>query len=291
MPKAKGPDGRPIRHARARVKSDAAKDGAGPPLKPTAAGMSDRQLMAALRRANPGKYAAPAKPLIATSANGGAKQTATESGEDTAAKNRTEREDRALAEVLATAGCTVGCKDHSDPEKRRRDVRRMFQESTGVKNEAIAGQLISHIATALTHGQLSSDFEKTVGAVAMMQEIKPANVNEALLACQMIGVHHAAMTFLYRATLSEQTFEGTDSNVLRATRLMRLYIDQTEAMARLKGKIGQQKVTVEHVHVHEGGRAIVGAVITEKPKEGEGGNEENSGKTPCIATRPAQEWE
>jgi hypothetical protein len=32
---------------------------------------------------------------------------------------------------------------------------------------------------------------------------------------------------------------------------MRLFIDQLEAMAKLKGKVGQQKVTVEHVHVHE----------------------------------------
>lgn len=278
MPKAKRPNVRHIQHSRARVKSDAAKDGAGPPLKPTAAGMSDRQLMAALRRAGPEKYDA-----MHTTAK-------SPKGESTTT-NRTEREDRALEEVMATAGCTVGSKDHSDPDRRRRDVRRMFQEATGVKNETIAEQLISHIATALTHGQISSDFEKTVGAIAVMQEIKPANVNEALLACQMIGVHHAAMKFLHRATLTEQTFEGTDSNVLRATRLMRLYIEQLEAMAKLKGKIGEQKVTVEHVHVHQGGQAIVGALMTSKADEGEGGNEKKSDKTPCIATRPAQERE
>ena len=39
-------------------------------------------------------------------------------------------------------------------------------------------------------------------------------------------------------------------------------LEQLEAMQKLKGKAGQQKVTVEHVHVHEGGKAIVGAVST-----------------------------
>jgi len=34
---------------------------------------------------------------------------------------------------------------------------------------------------------------------------------------------------------------------------------QVEALQRYRGK-GQQKVTVEHVHVHAGGQAIVGAV-------------------------------
>jgi hypothetical protein len=48
--------------------------------------------------------------------------------------------------------------------------------------------------------------------------------------------------------------------VHRAVRLMRLFNDQLEAYAKLKGKTSEQKVTVEHVHVYEGGQAIVGSV-------------------------------
>ena len=51
---------------------------------------------------------------------------------------------------------------------------------------------------------------------------------------------------------------------------MRVFNEQLEAMQKLKGKAGQQKVTVEHVHVHEGGQAIEGAVSTTKG-EGDGG--------------------
>ena len=41
---------------------------------------------------------------------------------------------------------------------------------------------------------------------------------------------------------------------------MRLvFAAQVEALQRYRGK-GQQKVTVEHVHVHAGGQAIVGAI-------------------------------
>jgi hypothetical protein len=37
-----------------------------------------------------------------------------------------------------------------------------------------------------------------------------------------------------------------------ATRLMRLFNEQLDAIAKLNKKTGRQKVTVEHVHVHSG---------------------------------------
>ena len=81
-----------------------------------------------------------------------------------------------------------------------------------------------------------------------------------MLAVQMVGVYETAVRFLNRAVVNGQTMDGIDANVMRSYRLMRLFLEQVEAMQKLKGKTGQQKVTVEHVHVHEGGQAIVGAV-------------------------------
>jgi len=59
--------------------------------------------------------------------------------------------------------------------------------------------------------------------------------------------------------LGEQTFEGRKENLNQANKLSRTYASLLEALNRHRGK-GQQKVTVEHVHVHAGGQAIVGAV-------------------------------
>ena len=94
--------------------------------------------------------------------------------------------------------------------------------------------------------------------------MKPQNLTEAMLAGQMIAVNDAVHLFLRRATLPNQGIESTELNVLRATRLMRVFNEQLEAMQKLKGKAGQQKVTVEHVHIHKGGQAIVGAVSAPK---------------------------
>ena len=98
----------------------------------------------------------------------------------------------------------------------------------------------------------------------------PQNATETMLAIQMIAVSDAALMFLKRATLQDQPPEAVDTNVLRATRLMRVFREQLQAMQKLKGKASQQKVTVEHVHIHEGGQAIVGSVSAPKVQRGGG---------------------
>lgn len=109
----------------------------------------------------------------------------------------------------------------------------------------------------------------------MMLEFKPESVTEAMLCTQMVGVHHAA---LYHLSQASHGGERSESYLLRATKLMQLFHEQAEAMAKLKGKTGQQTVRVEHVHVH-GGQAIVGAVDSAALNQGEGGNEKTRKNT------------
>ena len=138
---------------------------------------------------------------------------------------------------------------------------------TGVKSGKLALRLVSQVGIQLSG---SNDFEGLCTATEMIAELKPANITEAMLASQMIAVHEAALVFLRNATNNEQTGEGRDANTHRAVRMLRLFIEQLEAMAKLKGKTGQQKVVVEHVHVNAGGQAIVGAVTTAPKGHGEG---------------------
>ena len=151
-------------------------------------------------------------------------------------------------------------------------VKKMMCETLGVEDPRLADQLLVQADALQVLGNFKTDRDKFMAAFAFMQEVKPAGATEALLAVQILGVHNTALRFLRLATVEGQTFEGTDANVLRATRLLRLFNEQLEAMAKLKGKAGQQKVTVEHVHIHQGGQAIVGAVSTTKVDQGEGGN-------------------
>ena len=98
--------------------------------------------------------------------------------------------------------------------------------------------------------------------VAALMGIEPKDELEGMMAAQLIAARNAAMECFRRAMIDEQTFEGRSENLAQANKLSRTFATLLESLNRHRGK-GQQKVTVEHVHVHSGGQAIVGTV--EKP--------------------------
>jgi hypothetical protein len=77
--------------------------------------------------------------------------------------------------------------------------------------------------------------EQLQTAMHMLGQIKPEGALQSMLAVQMIGVHNTAVRFLMRATDVNQTFEGTDANVQRSVRLLRLFNEQLQALASLRG--------------------------------------------------------
>jgi len=107
------------------------------------------------------------------------------------------------------------------------------------------------------------DDEKVVDAanrtVAILASVRPRDELESMLAVQMLAVHNAAMHAMAMAMLKGQTFEGRKSNMGYATRLLQVFTSQLEALKKHRTG-GQQKMIVEHVHVNEGGQAIVGSV-------------------------------
>lgn len=134
------------------------------------------------------------------------------------------------------------------------------------KTNSLAVELakLNEIAELLwLHAELTEEARDAliVKAIDLFESIKPADGLEAMLAAQMVGTHSAAMECLRRAMVQGQSFEGRNANLSQAQRLMGLYARQLAALDKHRGK-GQQKVTVEHIHVGAGGQAIVGNVET-----------------------------
>ena len=101
--------------------------------------------------------------------------------------------------------------------------------------------------------------EQTKAALSGLIGIAPKDELEGMMAAQLIAAHSAAMECYRRAMIGEQTFEGRRENLAQANKLSRTFSELLNALNRHRGK-GQPKVTVEHVHVHQGGQAIVGAL-------------------------------
>lgn len=112
--------------------------------------------------------------------------------------------------------------------------------------------------------------------------MSPRDEFEGMAVAQLVACHNASMECYRRAMIGEQTFEGRRENLAQAAKLSRTYATLLEALNRHRSK-GQQKVTVEHVHVHSGGQAVVGVV--EPPG---GGNRAKSEDQPhAIAHAPS----
>ena len=102
---------------------------------------------------------------------------------------------------------------------------------------------------------------KGTACLEALAGISPKDELEGMLASQMIACHSAAMECFRRAMIKDQTFVGRNQNLNFASKLSRTYALHMEALDKHRGK-GQQKVIVEHVHVYQGGQAIVGNVAS-----------------------------
>jgi hypothetical protein len=110
-------------------------------------------------------------------------------------------------------------------------------------------------------GATGEDGEAKVNAaLAVVDGLKPRNEIEAMLASQMAVTHSLALEVLGRAK-RVQDLEQFDSAANAASKLLRTYLLQMEALAALR-RGGKQTVVVKHVHVYPGGQAVVGNVTT-----------------------------
>ena len=93
---------------------------------------------------------------------------------------------------------------------------------------------------------------------SLVKGVKPRDQVEAMLAAQMAAVHMATMT-LARRLVHVENLPQQDSAERAFNKLARTFATQMEALKRYRTG-GEQKVTVQHVSVSEGGQAIVGNV-------------------------------
>jgi hypothetical protein len=126
-------------------------------------------------------------------------------------------------------------------------------------NDIITRQTVE--ALWLKHSDSETIDKQISAALAALIGIGPKDELEGMMAAQLIAAHNAAMDCYRRAMIGEQTFEGRRENLAQANKLSRTFATLLEALNRHRGK-GQQRVTVEHVHVHSDGQAVVGVVGT-----------------------------
>jgi hypothetical protein len=181
----------------------------------------------------------------------------------------------------------------NDPDDLKGALKSIGGSQSDHWNNLLANQTVQ--ALWLKYSDPAARDNQYSATVAALIGIGPKDELEGMMAAQLIAAHNAAMECYRRAMLGEQTFECWRENLSQANKLSRTYAMLLEALNRHRGK-GQQKVTVEHVHVHSGGQAVVGMVET--PGGGDDSKSEEQPHAKQIAHAPQppmwsadKEWE
>jgi hypothetical protein len=144
-----------------------------------------------------------------------------------------------------------------DPDDRKGRLKDIGGSQSDHWNNILANQTFQTLW--VKHSDAETRDKQISAALAALMGIGPKDELEGMMAAQLIAAHNAAIECYRRAMLGEQTLLGRSENLSQANKLSRTYSTLLEALNRHRGK-GQQKVTVEHVHVHAGGQAVVGTV-------------------------------
>jgi hypothetical protein len=143
---------------------------------------------------------------------------------------------------------------HSDIDGWRAQLTAAF----GTTSETAVKVEMERIAKALRQRDGTIDPAELDAVIAIVSGQRPKNELEAMIVCQM-GVTHALLMRSFGNLNRSDNIQQQDSNALTIARLTKAFASQVDALAKLR-RGGEQRVVVEHVHIHSGAQAIVGTV-------------------------------
>ena len=148
------------------------------------------------------------------------------------------------------------------PDGQAREWWHRLQNAFGTASSAFVGASLQHLIAAARLPNSGISEVAVNASLALIEGAKPRDEIECALVIQMACTHSAAMAVLNRlgGAAGGRTVAAMAS---AAARLLRAYATQVEALRRLRNG-GSQTVRVEHVHVNEGGQALIGNVNSER---------------------------
>lgn len=129
----------------------------------------------------------------------------------------------------------------------------LFMESLNTTDAEFTSGIISQLQYAHDKGEAETNF-----MLAMVRGIEPRDPLETMLAVQMAAIHNLTMNHARYLALAENNFQ-IEIGERTLNKLARTFTTQIEALKRYRST-GEQKMTVQHVTVNDGGQAVIGQV-------------------------------
>ena len=155
-----------------------------------------------------------------------------------------------IGEAVAAANSDLAVVNDPLPPLTKAEV---MAYRNGISNLQLMGVRDQSLDKCLSEEQLAYGYMSFLGG------IDPQDAIEEMIALQMIGLHNAAVDNLRMAGSPNVSLAVMPQLIGSANKCSRSFATLLESLHRHRGN-AQQKVVVEHVHVHAGGQAIVGNV-------------------------------
>lgn len=136
----------------------------------------------------------------------------------------------------------------------------LLANAMGTTSQEFLAELLSQTVHVTGQGA-EANAERINFMLAAMRGIGPQDEAESMLAAQMVATHMLAMKCAAGLAnpSTTATVDHMNGYASRMTKLTRTFTMQMDALKRYRTG-GEQKVTVQHVNVNDGGQAIVGDV-------------------------------
>lgn len=135
--------------------------------------------------------------------------------------------------------------------------RQQLCQAVGIPDLPLVAHVLEQTIKVVPSGSGTSGVDADA-VLAALCELNGLFGQVLLLKAQMVACHHHAMTLMAKATRTASDM-ATHEHLKLATKLMGAYAGHMSLLDKLL-KGGNQTMTVRHVHVHDGGQAIVGCV-------------------------------
>jgi hypothetical protein len=141
-------------------------------------------------------------------------------------------------------------------------AKAILSKTCGTTHEDLWKQIIGNAVLGLKPEQGEEQALVNV-LIATMLEFEPNDPVEAMLISQVVILHRLAMRRL-AAAAKERDPEISLYRQNLAAKYLRLFRGQLQTFIRYRGGNKPQRIIVKHVHVHQGGQAVIAGNVTSK---------------------------
>ena len=149
----------------------------------------------------------------------------------------------------------------SVPKDKKDSLESLYKSISGTENEDFTHLMAVLCGFACHVSPEGDDMFSFQNLWKALPELQPKDAVEAMLLTRSLALHKQAMFMLARATDDKpKTVQVIDLYFNLALKMFRVQNETIETLSRWRRK-GEQRVTVQHVSVENGGQAIVGGSI------------------------------